>query len=32
MHRFVQYNQQRGSAAFRDTYWYYFDKVKAPKI
>jgi hypothetical protein len=30
--RFVQYNQQRGSAAYSDTYWYYFDKVKAPKI
>ena len=32
MHRFVQYNQQRGNAAFSDTYWYYFDKVKAPEI
>jgi hypothetical protein len=26
MQRFLQYNQQRGSEAFRDTYWYYFDK------
>ncbi|MBE6260449.1 MAG: hypothetical protein E7107_06440 [Prevotella sp.] len=32
MQRFVQYNQQRGSTAFSDTYWYYFDKVKAPEI
>ena len=30
--RFRQYNQQRGSEAFKDTYWYYFDKAKAPKI
>lgn len=28
--RFVAYNQQRGSADFRDTYWYYFDR--APQI
>lgn len=26
--RFQQYNQQRGSEAFSDTYWYYFDKVR----
>ena len=32
MQRFVQYNQQRGSARFKDTYWYYFDRKKAPKI
>lgn len=31
LQRFVQYNQQRGNARFRDTYWYYFDKAKAPK-
>lgn len=30
--RFYQYNEQRGSAAFSDTYWYYFDKATAPKI
>jgi len=30
--RFQQYNQQRGSIQFKDTYWYYFDKIKAPKI
>lgn len=24
--RFQQYNRQRGSTAFKDTYWYYFDK------
>jgi len=32
MQRFMQYNQQRGSVQFNDTYWYYFDKGKAPKI
>ena len=32
MQRFMEYNQQRGSAQFKDTYWYYFDKGKAPKI
>lgn len=32
MQQFIQYNQQRGSAQFKDTYWYYFDKGKAPKI
>ncbi|MCC8117510.1 MAG: DUF6057 family protein [Bacteroidales bacterium] len=25
MQRFMQYNQLRGSRAFADTYWYYFD-------
>ena len=30
--RFQQYNQQRGSIQFKDTYWYYFDKIKAPEI
>ena len=30
--RFRQYNQQRGSIQFKDTYWYYFDKIKAPEI
>jgi hypothetical protein len=25
--RFMQYNRQRGSVAFRDTYWYYFDRI-----
>ena len=30
--RFQQYNRQRGNSAFKDTYWYYFDKVKAPEI
>ena len=30
--RFQQYNQQRGSIQFTDTYWYYFDKIKAPEI
>lgn len=32
MQRFQQYNQQRGSAAFADTYWYYFDKGTAQKL
>ena len=27
MQRFMQYNRQRGSSAFHDTYWYYFDKA-----
>lgn len=29
--RFRQYNQQRGSLAFKDTYWYYFDKKQTEK-
>lgn len=32
MRRFTQYNQQRGNIQFKDTYWYYYDKGKAPKI
>jgi len=32
LQRFVQYNRQRGSTAFSDTYWYYFDKQKAPEV
>lgn len=32
MQRFEQYNQQRGSSSFADTYWYYFDKGTAPKL
>ena len=32
LRRFQQYNQQRGSTQFRDSYWYYFDKIKAPQI
>ncbi|MCR4583202.1 MAG: DUF6057 family protein [Prevotella sp.] len=31
LEQFMAYNQQRGSSRFRNTYWYYFDKVKAPK-
>lgn len=27
MRRFMQYNQMRGNASFRDTYWYWFDNV-----
>lgn len=30
--RFKQYNQQRGSAQFKGSYWYYFDKGKAPEL
>ena len=26
--RFQQYNQQRGSSRFKDTYWYFFDKTR----
>lgn len=32
LQRFQQYNQQRGSSAFSDTYWYYFDRGEAPKL
>ena len=32
MQRFVAYNQQRGDPRFKGTYWYYFDKIKAPEI
>lgn len=32
LERFQQYNKQRGSAAFADTYWYYFDNAEAPKL
>ena len=30
--RFQQYNEQRGSIQFKGSYWYYFDKIKAPEI
>ena len=32
MQRFVEYNNQRGNPRFKGTYWYYFDKQKAPEI
>jgi hypothetical protein len=32
LQRFTAYNQQRGNPTFKDTYWYYFDTQKAPKI
>ena len=32
MQRFMEYNQQRGHPKFKGTYWYYFDKIKAPEI
>ncbi len=32
LRRFQQYNNQRGSQAFKGSYWYYFDKIKAPEI
>ena len=32
MRRFMEYNQQRGHPKFKGTYWYYFDKIKAPEI
>lgn len=30
--RFGEYNSQRGNPRFNGTYWYYFDKQKAPEI
>ncbi len=30
--RFAQYNSQRGNKQFSDTYWYYFDTARAPKV
>ncbi|MBR0263448.1 MAG: hypothetical protein IJQ60_06155 [Prevotella sp.] len=30
--QFQQYNDQRGNPRFKGTYWYYFDKVKAPEV
>ena len=30
--KFQQYNNQRGNVTFKDTYWYYFDKIKAPEV
>jgi hypothetical protein len=32
MQRFIEYNNQRGSTKFKGSYWYYFDKTKAPEI
>ena len=32
MQRFIEYNNQRGNPKFKGTYWYYFDKVKAPEV
>ena len=32
LQRFKLYNEQRGNPAFKDTYWYYFDKAEAPKL
>jgi zinc transporter ZupT len=32
LHRFHQYNEERGNQAFSDTYWYYFDKAEVPKL
>ena len=32
LQRFIEYNSQRGHPRFKGTYWYYFDKQKAPKI
>ena len=30
--QFQQYNAQRGNPRFKGTYWYYFDKQKAPEV
>ena len=32
LQQFMQYNDQRGNPHFQGTYWYYFDKIKAPEI
>ncbi len=32
MQRFADYNNHRGDSRYRGTYWYYFDKIKAPEI
>ena len=32
LQRFIDYNNQRGNPRFKDTYWYYYDKIKAPEI
>lgn len=32
MQHFMEYNRQRGNPQFKGTYWYYFDKVKAPEV
>ena len=32
MQQFIEYNNQRGNPKFKGTYWYYFDKIKAPEI
>jgi len=29
--RFHQYQEQRGSDSFKDTYWYYYDRAATPK-
>ena len=30
--QFIEYNNQRGNPRFKGTYWYYFDKQKAPEV
>ncbi|MBQ8656204.1 MAG: hypothetical protein IJ527_03995 [Prevotella sp.] len=30
MHRFAEYNEQRGHPKYKGTYWYYYDKAKKP--
>ena len=32
MRRFIEYNNQRGNPRFKDTYWYYFDKIQTPEV
>ena len=32
LQRFQQYSLQRGNPSFKGTYWYYFDKIKAPEV
>ena len=32
MQQFIEYNGHRGDPRFKGTYWYYFDKQKAPEV
>ena len=32
LQQFIAYNNQRGNPQFKGTYWYYFDKQKAPEL
>ena len=32
LQRFIEYNNQRGNPRYKDTYWYYYDKIQAPEV